>query len=670
MSFFKPSIFLNNSCYAIRVAETVCNAQKIQLNKRKSKMKKLLVLLMIIVFCFTSCDVIYPLIGGGDTPDIEAPDTDGGTNGTDDKKDENTPTDTHKHSYTSKRVLPSCTEEGYIIYTCECGKSYMTEKAAPTGHAFAFGVCSSCGAEDPDYVPSDSHSHSFSATRTDATCTEGGYTYYTCECGASYVSDKTEPLGHTYLEGACVNCGKLDPDEIECEKHVDNNDDGYCDDCEEYVIVIIDIYAINDLHGKVNATDTQPGLGALTTYLKSVMTDNVIFLSSGDMWQGSSESNLTHGALVTEWMNGMGFVSMTIGNHEYDWGESYISDNAALADFPILGINVFDSDTNERSEYATPSVVIERDGIEIGIIGAIGDCYSSISGAVSDGFYFKTGSELTNLVKAESDRLRAMGVDFIIYSVHEGRESYSTALSNGYVDLVFEAHTHQSYTYSDSYGVYHLQGGGENKGISYALISVNSANGNSKVTNASVISQSVYRSYSDDTLVIELLEKYADVIGGAYDVLGYNKKKRDDTEFEQKVADLYYQYGIERWGDKYEIVLGGGFIRTRTPYDLAAGDVTYSDIYSLLPFDNELVLCSIKGSDLKRKFINSTNSDYYISYGNYNLSSISDSKTYYIVTDTYTSTYSSNRLTEIELSGENMYARDLVADFVKKGGWA
>jgi 2',3'-cyclic-nucleotide 2'-phosphodiesterase (5'-nucleotidase family) len=400
------------------------------------------------------------------------------------------------------------------------------------------------------------------------------------------------------------------------------------------------------------------------------MTDNVIFLSSGDMWQGSSESNLTHGALVTEWMNGMGFVSMTIGNHEYDWGESYISDNAALADFPILGINVFDSDTNERSEYATPSVVIERDGIEIGIIGAIGDCYSSISGAVSDGFYFKTGSELTNLVKAESDRLRAMGVDFIIYSVHEGRESYSTALSNGYVDLVFEGHTHQSYTYSDSYGVYHLQGGGENKGISYALISVNSANGNSKVTNASIISQSVYRSYSDDTLVIELLEKYADVIDGAYDVLGYNKKKRDDTEFEQKVADLYYQYGIERWGDKYEIVLGGGFIRTRTPYDLAAGDVTYSDIYSLLPFDNELVLCSIKGSDLKRKFINSTNSDYYISYGNYNLSSISDSKTYYIVTDTYTSTYSSNRLTEIELSGENMYARDLVADFVKKGGWA
>ena len=82
------------------------------------------------------------------------------------------------------------------------------------------------------------------------------------------------------------------------------------------------------------------------------------------------------------------------------------------------------------------------------------------------------------------------------------------------------------------------------------------------------------------------------------------------------------------------------------------------------------MLCSIKGSDLKRKFINSTNSDYYISYGNYNLSSISDSKTYYIVTDTYTSTYSSNRLTEIELSGENMYARDLVADFVKKGGWA
>jgi 2',3'-cyclic-nucleotide 2'-phosphodiesterase (5'-nucleotidase family) len=553
--------------------------------KRKSKMKKLIALLLVIVFCFSGCDVIDGIIGelplgGGDTtelPDVgDAPSGDGETDG-DGEPD---------------------------------------------------------GGDDTD-------------------------------------TDTTE---------------KPDDGDSDCLAHADANDDGYCDYCRDSVIVIVDIYAINDLHGKVNASDSQPGLGPLTTYLKTVMGENTILLSTGDMWQGSSESNLTYGALVTDWMSEMGFVSMTIGNHEYDWGESYISANASIAEFPILAINVYDKSTGERAEYATPSVVVSRGGIEIGIIGAIGDCYSSISGDVSGGFEFKTGNELAALVKAESDRLRGMGVDFIVYSLHDGYGSsssgvknvnsntiasyYQSVLSDGYVDLVFEAHTHQSYILLDNGGVYHLQGGGENKGISYAAISVNSANGNTKVTKTTIISQSKYQNLADDELVDRLLEEYAEDISGAYEVLGNNRKYRDDSEVEQLVADLYYEFGVSEWGDKYDIVLGGGFIRTRNPYNLYAGETTYSDIYSLLPFDNALVLCSIKGSDLKSKFINTSNSDYYICYGDYDISSIKDNATYYIVTDTYTSTYAPNRLTEVARAADGIYARDLVADFIKKGGWA
>ena len=578
-------------------------------------MKKLLVLLMVIAFCFTGCDVIAPIIGNitgdnstgdGNLPD-EIPDLDNVEDG-----DEGSSDPSHKHSYNATEVEQTCTEDGYILYSCECGKTFTTTSKA-TGHSFRKGACTICGEPDPNY--------------------QGGST----------------------------------PDE--CDPHKDVNDDGYCDECDEYVIVIVDIYAFNDLHGKFTATDTQPGIGGLTTYLKNNASDNSIFLSSGDMWQGASESNLTYGAIMTEWMNELGFVSMTLGNHEYDWGEEHIANNAALADFPLLAINVYSSATNQRVEYASASVVVERDGVQIGIIGAMGDCYSSISGAVSDGFYFKTGAELTNLVKAEADRLRSEGVDFIIYSLHDDDTSYQSVLSDGYVDIVFEAHTHQSYVDQDSYGVYHLQGGGENKGITYALVSINSANGNTKITNPSIIKAATYSSYADDPIIAELLLKYKDMIEEAYEVLGTNKQYRDDVVVEQKVAELYYQYGVEKWGDKYDIVLGGGFVRTRTPYNLYAGEVTYSDVYSLLPFDNELVLCSIKGSDLKKKFINTTNSDYYI-YGKYENMTIEDNKTYYVVTDTYTSTYASNRLTEIERSTDGIYARDLVADFIRKGGWS
>ena len=294
---------------------------------------------------------------------------------------------------------------------------------------------------------------------------------------------------------------------------------------------------------------------------------------------------------------------------------------------------------------------------------------------MTGGFTFKTGSALTALVKAEAERLRAEGVDFIVYSIHDGSDSstgisayYDESLSNGYVDLVFEAHTHQTYVRKDSYGVYHLQGGGENKGLSRAEININSANGSTSVTNPKTVNSVNWQYLDTHQIVTDLLAKYSDVIAKATEKLGYNKSYRKDSVLEQIVADLYYQFGVETWGDEYTVTLGGGFLRTRSPYNLKAGDVYYSDVYSLFTFNNDIVLCSISGRDLLNKFINSTNSDYYVSAG-VNASSIDQNKTYYIVVDTYTSSYKYNNLTEVaRVSGT--YARDLLAEYIKAGGLA
>lgn len=45
------------------------------------------------------------------------------------------------------------------------------------------------------------HNHIYTAVVTEPTCTESGYTTYTCECGAAYTSDYTPPLGHAWDEG-------------------------------------------------------------------------------------------------------------------------------------------------------------------------------------------------------------------------------------------------------------------------------------------------------------------------------------------------------------------------------------------------------------------------------------------------------------------------------------
>ena len=471
-------------------------------------------------------------------------------------------------------------------------------------------------------------------------------------------------------------------------EHTDVNSDKLCDTCGISVVTTFDFYAINDLHGKFTNSETTVGVEGLTTYLKTVSAfdDNPIFLSSGDMWQGGAQSNLTKGAIVTEWMNSMGFSSMTLGNHEFDWGEDYVIENEKLAEFPFLAINIYERSTNKPVDYCESSTVVECNGLQVGIIGAIGDCYSSISSDKVQDIYFKTGAELTALVKAESQKLRSAGVDVIVYSLHDGYSKspttqiisdralssyYDVSLSNGYVDIVFEGHSHVGYTVRDGKNVYHLQNSGDNGGISHAEIEYNFANQNYEVTTAEHVSSADYRDISGDPIVEQLLEKYDEQIKKGEELLGNNALYRDKKFILSTLAKLYFQAGQEKWGDQYDIVLGGGFMTARSPGFLPMGSVKYADIQAILPFENELVLCSIKGRELLSKFINTSNSNYYIycgEYGNSIKNNIDPNATYYLITDTYSSSYTYNKLTVIEKYDSKTFACDLFADYIRSGG--
>ena len=476
-----------------------------------------------------------------------------------------------------------------------------------------------------------------------------------------------------------------------CLTHVDQNDDGLCDRCQAVVLVTFDIYAINDLHGKLADGSSHPGVDELSTYIKQArqMSDNVILLSTGDMWQGAPESNLTYGNIITEWMNEMDFTAMTLGNHEYDWGEDAIRENAQLADFPLLAINVYNKETRQQVDYCQSSVVVECGGIQVGIIGAMGDCYSSIATEHTKDIYFITGSEMAQLVSQEAQTLRDQGVDFIILSIHDGYEKttsgknatdvntrelsyyYDSSLSGGVVDMVFEAHTHQKYILKDQMGVYHLQGGGDNKGISYASVLINTANGNHSVLQTEVVATGAYALLEDDPIVEQLMEKYANEVSAATRIVGNNAVYRDKNTIRQLVADLYCKKGIEKWGEEYDIVLGGGFISCRDPGYLSAGEVNYGMLQSLLPFDNEITLCSIKGRDLLSKFLETDHYSYFIrtsAYGESIRNSIDPNETYYVVTDSFSAYYAPNNMTVVDVYAEKVYARDLLADYMTEGG--
>ncbi len=456
-------------------------------------------------------------------------------------------------------------------------------------------------------------------------------------------------------------------------------------------IAQLSFYAVNDLHGKFMDTDSQPGVDEFTAYLKAQYQDATreeILLSSGDMWQGTVESSSNKGQLMTEWMNEVGFVSMTLGNHEFDWGADVILPNSRTANFPFLAINV--TENGSTVDYCQASTTVERGGVKIGIIGAIGNCLSSISGEHQGGLYFATGGVLTSLVQSEATRLREEdGCDFIVYSIHDGgsgfsssgvnsvtdadMEYYDSELSDGYVDLVFEGHTHQGYILQDEYGVYHLQGGGENRYVSCAEVTFNTVTKEYTVT-PKLLGHNVYANSSieGDPVVYEIFEKYFPENNPYTNVLGTTAYDRRSDEILNLVAKLYYDTGVETWGNQYNIVLGGGYLNVRSPYSVSRGDVTYADLFSILPFDNEIVLGKIRGSDLKSRFF-STN-DYskkdYSRYTTITDSEIKNSQYYYIIVDTYTSTYGRNNITEVARLGSGIYARDLLSDYVASGGWS
>ncbi|MBQ8767388.1 MAG: Ig domain-containing protein, partial [Clostridia bacterium] len=60
------------------------------------------------------------------------------------------------HNYTTVITVPTCTENGYTTYTCSiCGDSYVSDEVSATGHNYDNGNCSVCGDFDPNYTPDD-----------------------------------------------------------------------------------------------------------------------------------------------------------------------------------------------------------------------------------------------------------------------------------------------------------------------------------------------------------------------------------------------------------------------------------------------------------------------------------------------------------------------------------
>ena len=120
-----------------------------------------------------------------------------------------------EHTLEETRVVaPTCTKQGYTIYTCTaCGDELKADFVPATGHSYEASVvaptcekdgytnhvCSVCGDSYRDnYV--DAAGHQYTDTVTAPTCTASGYTTHTCSvCGHSYINSVVPATGHDYV---------------------------------------------------------------------------------------------------------------------------------------------------------------------------------------------------------------------------------------------------------------------------------------------------------------------------------------------------------------------------------------------------------------------------------------------------------------------------------------
>jgi hypothetical protein len=87
------------------------------------------------------------------------------------------------------------------------------------------------------YEPAAEHTHSYNSEVTAPTCTEAGFTTYTCACGDTYTEPGEAATGHTYADATCTapktcHCGAT---EGEALGHTGYADDYACDVCSGVV---------------------------------------------------------------------------------------------------------------------------------------------------------------------------------------------------------------------------------------------------------------------------------------------------------------------------------------------------------------------------------------------------------------------------------------------------
>ena len=413
-------------------------------------------------------------------------------------------------------------------------------------------------------------------------------------------------------------------------------------DPEEYRL---SVFQTSDVHGSLADTGKDPYqylLAYISDKVRDVRGDDrsrALLLDSGDIYQGTSLSNLLEGQSMAAAYQAMGYDAVTIGNHEFDWGiETTVDADGTMRDSTGAGFDVVNSvpvvisnlyRNGEKATFAHDYLILEKTAanaqgdtlpVRIGVLGFAGQyggdiMYERFTGAgyTIDPDYGKLNALAREL--EESGRC-----DATVVIAHEAAEKTAAALgAESAVDLVLGGHTHQSTSGVTDWGLQYLQPANAAGAYTYSELAFLVEDGKPvfrQVVNAktvSVTADSAKLANTPDnaqeldpalvTLTDAVMSAVSDVLTRDIGYITHSAQRYvyiPDSGDRATTCGNWITSIVQRITQADVAFVNNGGLRTDVL--VAEGQdrrkITYSDIYSMFPFSNNIYCYELTWSEL------------------------------------------------------------------------
>lgn len=353
------------------------------------------------------------------------------------------------------------------------------------------------------------------------------------------------------------------------------------------------------------------GVAILASVINQIRREapfNSLLLDAGDRFTGTLFHTQYQGQDQVQIMNLLGYDAMALGNHEFDNGDAVLANFINGVNFPVLSANIDASQSPELNGIILPYTVFDVGGRQVGVIG-LTTAETAVISNPSDAVVFD--SNYADVANAQAAQLIEQGVNIIILvidvSVGEAEQLIPDLMG---IDLVVGGRSQT--LFSGDMGEYMVEFDNDaGETIYYVQADANTQfvgridmtfDADGHITNMSGRIIPLIKYITPDPAAAELVEDlYEEVralseqpIGAVATALLDGRRETCRVE-ECVLGNIITDSMLFNSGAQIALMNGGGI---RSSID--AGDITFGDALTVLPFSNLLATFEMSGANLIR----------------------------------------------------------------------